>query len=231
MENIAIIPARGGSKRLPKKNYNIFYGKPLFMYSYEHAIRSKLFDKVIISTESTDILKIMQDNGIYQDYERPANLARDNSSLIDVCNDVINFYGSNNYDNICLIWATSPLIDENDLIRSYKKLRENDIDGVVACTEYTHANDLLYMDSNEFIKPLIPYNEYEKKYYNKKILFDCGAFSWIKTNNFLNEQNWVANNSMPYILPYYKGVDLDTKEDLELLEFYFEKYAKKKKTK
>ena len=62
---------------------------------------------------------------------------------------------------------------------------------------------------------------------SKKILFDCGAFSWIKVKTFFSERNWVAKKAMAYILPYYKGVDLDTKEDLELLSFYYKKYVLK----
>ena len=225
MKNIAIIPARGGSKRLPKKNYELFFGKPLFLYSYEHAIKSKLFDKVIVSTESNEIINLMQEYGIDQDYVRPEYLAQDNSSLIDVCIDVLKFYENKNFNNMCLLWATSPIADENDLIMSYNKLINNNIDGVVACTDYTHTCDLVVEESDNKIKPLIPYKNFRQLYDGKKILFDCGAFSWIKTKNFLKERNWVAHNSMSYVLPHYKGIDLDTKEDLELLSFYFKKYV------
>tara|TARA_B100001029_G_C14892095_1_gene356035 strand:+ start:87 stop:776 length:690 start_codon:yes stop_codon:yes gene_type:complete len=227
MKNIAIIPARGGSKRLPKKNFEKFFGKPLFLYSYESAIKSELFDKVIISTESNEILSLMKENNINDEYIRPKHLAQDDSSLIDVCIDVLNYYKNENFINMCLIWATSPIVNEEDLALSYKQLTENQVDGVVACTEYTHSSDLLVQQDDKLIKPLISYNEYNDCYASKNIFFDCGAFSWIKVEAFFSERNWVAKKAMPYILPYYKGVDLDTKGDLELLSFYYKKYVLK----
>ena len=227
MKNIAIIPARGGSKRLPKKNYDLFFGKPLFLYSYESAIKSKLFDKVVISTESSEVRKIMKDNNINDEYIRPDNLANDDSSLIDVCIDVLEFYKIEEFNNMCMIWATSPIIDENDLINSFNQFNESKVDGIVACTEYTHAHDLVVQDDDNLISPLINYNKFNELYSNKKILFDCGAFSWIKVQTFFNERNWVANKAIPYILPHYKGVDLDTVEDFELLSFYYKKYVLK----
>ena len=227
MKNIAIIPARGGSKRLPKKNFDLFFGKPLFLYSYESAIKSQLFDKVIISTESSDVRKIMNDYNINDEYVRPKNLAKDDSSLIDVCIDVLEFYKNEDFNNMCLIWATAPMIDSSDLINSFEQFSENEVDGVVACTEYTHTRDLVIQGDDKLINPLISYNDYNKLYLNKKILFDCGAFSWIKIESFFNDRNWVANKAMPYVLPHYKGVDLDTIEDLDLLNYYYKKYVLK----
>ena len=116
---------------------------------------------------------------------------------------------------------------KNDLINSFNHFNESKVDGIVACTEYTHAHDLVVQDDDNLISPLINYNKFNELYSNKKILFDCGAFSWIKVQTFFNERNWVANKAIPYILPHYKGVDLDTVEDFELLSFYYKKYVLK----
>ena len=106
----------------------------------------------------------MNDYNINDEYVRPKNLAKDDSSLIDVCIDVLEFYKNEDFNNMCLIWATAPMIDSSDLINSFEQFSENEVDGVVACTEYTHTRDLVIQGDDKLINPLISYNDY-KKYY------------------------------------------------------------------
>ena len=143
---------------------------------------------MVISTESSEVRKIMKDNNINDEYIRPDNLANDDSSLIDVCIDVLEFYRTEEFNNMCMIWATSPIIDENDLINSFNQFNESKVDGIVACTEYTHAHDLVVQDDDNLISPLINYNKFNELYSNKKILFDCGI-QLDKSSNFFNERN------------------------------------------
>jgi len=231
--NIAIIPVRTGSKRIKNKNFLDFQGFPLFYYTYLSAKKSKLFKKIIISTESEKILKIMAKLKIEQSYVRPKKLAKDSSSLDDVCMHALNFYEKKlkvRFDNICLLWATSPLRDYNDINSSFRLLHQNKlIDCVVGCGKYNYS-PLCALTTNKknIIKQISP-KLFWLSSQNQPITFaDCGSFSWFRRSAFKKEKSWLPKKSSYYLLDHYKTVDLDDMNDLELLKFYFKKYFNKK---
>ena len=110
---LAIIPARGGSKRIPQKNIKSFHGKPLILYSIEKAILSKLFDKIIISTDDDEIIKTVSGYDVEIPFKRPKELSDDYTKTDDVINHAIEYLESKGeqYDCICVIYATAPLMD------------------------------------------------------------------------------------------------------------------------
>jgi len=125
---IAIIPARGGSKRIPKKNIKDFFGKPLITYSIETALASNLFEKVVVSTDDEDIARIAQKYGAVVPFIRPKELSDDFTGTGDVVQHTIEYLQSQGekYDYICTIYATAPLLQKEYLIDGYQQLKKSD---------------------------------------------------------------------------------------------------------
>jgi len=137
--NIAIIPARGGSKRIPKKNIKHFLGKPIIAYSIEAALQSNLFDEVMVSTDDMEIAEIAQKYGAKVPFLRTKKTADDYATITDVIIEVLANYQQQNivYDHVCCLLATAPFVTENDLIDSYKKLNSNNFDAVFPVVRYS----------------------------------------------------------------------------------------------
>ena len=123
MKTIAIIPARGGSKRIPRKNIKNFHGKPLIAYSIEVALKSGLFDKVVVSTDDEEIADIAQKYGATVPFLRPKELSDDFTGTGEVINHTIEYLNQNGeeLDFICTIYATAPFLNEKYLIEGFKK--------------------------------------------------------------------------------------------------------------
>ena len=161
MKNIAIIPVRAGSTRVKKKNLLDFFGKPMFVHTVHHAMNSKVFEKIVVSTESEEVLDICNQYSIDTDYVRPDILSGGDVSLDDVCCDVLKFYKDKNivFDNMCLLWATSPMRDDIDIVNSLNILKENykNTDAVVAVTEYySPPYCATIQDKNKMLQPIMP---------------------------------------------------------------------------
>lgn len=228
MKNIAIIPVRAGSTRVKQKNFLDFFGKPLFVYTYEHALNSNLFDKIVISTESLEVLNICKKYNIETEYLRPEHLADGDVSLDDVCMDVLNFYKQKDtyFDHMALLWATSPMRDDHDIKNAYALLISDPIaDAVIAVTKYYFSPYCATnLNQQGLLEPILPDMFWMGSHAWPETYVDCGSMSWVKVNIFENEKTWMPKNSKPYPMPRYKSVDLDTEEDLELLKLYFAKY-------
>lgn len=231
MKSIAIIPVRAGSTRVKKKNFLDFYGKPLFVYTYEHAKNSNLFEKIVISTESKEVLDICEKYDIEVEYTRPEKLADGSISLDDVCLDVLSFYKEKGlvFDHMCLLWATAPMRDDNDIKNAFALLTSDHIaNAVIAVTKYYFSPYCaVTSNSDGTMNPVMPEQFWLGSHAWPETLVDCGSMSWVNVNVFEKEKSWMPTNSKPYIMPRYKCVDLDTEEDLELLRMYFEKYCLK----
>ncbi len=228
MKNIAIIPVRMGSTRVKRKNAIDFLGKPLFYYTYLSAKKTKLFDEIVISTESKEVLNMCRELGIDVGYLRPAALADGSITLADVCKDVLDYFMNKNkvFDNLCLLWATSPLRDHTDIVNSYEILKSDGaIEGVVGVTEYGHSPYCALTENlNGYVEPVMAEEFWKGSEGWPKTFVDCGSIAWVKMNAFQLQKTWLPRLTKAYVMPRYKGVDLDTPDDLELLRLYFEKY-------
>ena len=133
---VAIIPDRGGSKRIPRKNIKDFHGKPLIAYSIEVALKSKLFEKVIVSTDDEEIAKIAHEYGAVVPFMRPRGLSDDFIGTGAVVNHALEYLKSlgENYDFVCTIYATAPFLDEKYLIEGFEKLKNSNAKNAFSCT-------------------------------------------------------------------------------------------------
>lgn len=223
-ENIAIIPVRTGSKRLPEKNILDFFGKPMFMHTVEAAVTSGLFDEIHVSTESQAVADICKSNGVSVKFLRPEELARDDATLESVCAHVLDKFLSDYekaFNNFCLLWATAPLRASSDIINSYKLLEEG-CDCVVSVTDY----DLPVYCSQQvgddgFLTPNFPDMFWLPGQEMPRVFCDNGALSWCRVGAFRREGVWMPKKSKPYYMSKSVSVDIDTQADLDLARYLF----------
>lgn len=222
--NIAIIPVRTGSKRLPNKNTLDFFGKPMFMHTVEAAKKSGLFDEIHVSTESQEVVEICVENDLSVRFLRDQNLANDEASLESVCLFVLDKYKNQydlEFDNFCLLWATAPLRTSKDVIQSYELMTE-EVDAIVSATTYDLpvfcAQEI---DSDGFIVPIFPDMFWLPSQKMPKVYCDNGALCWVRVGAFRNEGIWMPKKSKPYIMDKSRSVDIDTKEDLNMAKYLY----------
>ena len=157
MNNIAIIPARGGSKRIPKKNIKDFLGKPIIAYSIEAAIKSELFDIIMVSTDDVEIAEIAERYGAKVPFFRSGKNSNDDAPLADVVEEVIKYYKkTTNFDNACCILSTAPFITVNNLRKGLELLKAKKFDSVRPVVRFSYPiQKALKLESNcvEFLFP------------------------------------------------------------------------------
>lgn len=222
---LAIIPARGGSKRLPKKNILDLNGKPLISWSIEAGIKSKYIDKVIVTSDCDEILNISQKYKI-DIIKRPDKLANDTATSFDAIEHAIN--NTKKYDYIVLLQATSPLRNEKHINESIEILKKKDADAVISVCEMDHSpllsNTLLEDRSmNNFLSEevLTQRSQDLEKYFRLN-----GAIYICKTDKLLEEKSFfLKNNIFAYIMNKEYSVDIDEKIDFEIAELLMHKAA------
>ena len=227
---LAIIPARMGSKRLKKKNIKLLDGKPLFIHSVEQAKKSKIFNEIHVSSESNTVINICKKYKCNPQFRRPKKFASDNSSLEDVCKYVVNEYAKKNifFDIICIIWATSPLRNVDDLRKSFKIIRKKNINAVVSVTSYDlpfHCGQIL--DKKNKLEMVFPSLMWLPTSKAPKAVCDNGSFVFVRTNAFLKYKSWMPPKTYGYEMPKSRSVDLDTKEDWNYLEYLYKRRTTK----
>ena len=227
---LAVIPARGGSKRIPRKNIRIFHGKPIIAYSINAAIESNFFDKIIVSTDDKEIASIAESFGAEVPYLRPPEISDDYANTIDVINHSINWFLEKKqvYEDICCIYPCAPFITPEDLRNGYKMIQHKDVNFSFAAVEFPISIDRALEINKDGYSVLL--NE-EKKYLRsqdaKKSYHDAGQFYWGKKDCFLNKLSILSSKSKPIILPRERAQDIDTFEDWNLAEIQFLNLIKK----
>jgi pseudaminic acid cytidylyltransferase len=220
--NIAIIPARGGSKRIPRKNIKNFNGKPIIAYPIEIALNSKLFEKVIVSTNDNEIADIARHYGAEIPFKRPCDISNDYATTAAVIQHAIAFFQEKKIpvNNICCIYPTTPFLKEQYLQDGYKLLNE-ETNYVFSATEYAYpVNRAFKITDNHKIEMLWPEN-YEKRSQDlNKVYHDAGMFYWGKQSAFENNIPIFSHNSTPLLLPHYVVHDIDTHDDWIRAELY-----------
>jgi len=225
--NIAIIPARGGSKRIPKKNIKDFFGKPLIAYSIEAALKTKLFAKVIVSTDDEEIAKIAKQYGAEVPFLRPKELADDFTVTGDVVNHAVDYLESigEKYEYICTIYATAPFIQEKYLIEGYEALQNNDAVNAFSCTSMPFPIQRTFkLDKNGRCKMFTPEHYLTRSQDLEEAYQDAGQFYWTNRERQLQSNNTItfSDISIPIILPRYLVQDIDTMEDFVRAELMYQ---------
>jgi len=222
--NVAIIPARNGSKRLPKKNIRDFLGKPIIAYSIETAIASKLFDMVLVSTDSEEIAAIARQYGAITPFIRPSVISDDITATSPVVEHAIQWLKSNGniINNACCIYATAPFILPEFLEKGYKILIRKSCSTVYSVTSYTFPIFRASQITNDGnLKMFWPEYELTRSQDLPEAYHDAGQFYWLNVDKFLNEKNFYTDDSWPVILPRYLVQDIDNLEDWTRAEYMY----------
>lgn len=231
---IAIIPARGGSKRIPKKNVKDFFGKPLIAYSIEVALASKLFEKVIVTTDDNNIASIAKKYGAEVPFIRPKELSDDFTGTADVVNHAVDYLESlgEHYEYICTIYATAPFLQVQYLIEAYEALQKSDAVNAFSCTSMPFPIQRTFkLDKNGRCEMFRPEHYMTRSQDLEEAYQDAGQFYWTNRERQLESDNTVvfSDISIPIILPRHLVQDIDTLEDWQRAEYMYEAIQRSKK--
>lgn len=230
---IAIIPARGGSKRIPKKNIKDFFGKPLIAYSIEVALRSKLFQKVIVSTDDEEIASVAKSYGADVPFIRPKELSDDYTGTQDVVDHAIEYLESQgeSYECICTIYATAPFLQEKYLVEGYEKLKNSDAINAFSVTSMPSPIQRAFKITQDNRCEMFHPEHYMSRSQDlEEAYHDAGQFYWTNRQRQKNYSKSVmfSEISIPIVLPRYLVQDIDTLEDWTRAEFMYEALKRSK---
>jgi pseudaminic acid cytidylyltransferase len=228
--NLAIIPARGGSKRIPGKNIKLFFGKPIIAYSIEAALVSGLFDEVMVSTDNQEIAAIAQNYGAKVPFIRSFKNSDDNAGLNEVFFEVLNYYQDQgmHFTNFCGILSTAPFIEEKYLRESFLLLNDK-VHAVIPVVKYDFPIERYLMIEDEILKVG------NKEDYNKRSqdlpnrFHDAGQFYWANCKSFLLNKGFFKLMPKAYNLNRNVFQDIDTLDDWERIEMIYQFLDIKKK--
>ena len=223
---LAVIPARGGSKRIPRKNIKMFHGQPMIAWSIQAAIDSGCFDEVWVSTDDEEIAAVAQTYGAKVPFLRPAHLSDDFATTADVMSHAVEEFGKINQvlpDYICCLYATAPFVTKADLVQGLEKIKNNsNLNYVFSATTYPfpiqRAIKLNEHDTVEMFSP---------QYFNvrsqdlEEAWHDAGQFYWGTAEAWLNKAMIFASQSSVVELPRFRVQDIDTQEDWDRAEWLF----------
>lgn len=220
MNNLAIIPARGGSKRIPRKNIKNFLEKPIIAYSIEAALESKLFDEVMVSTDDEEIAAISIQYGAKVPFLRSRENADDFAGLNSVFLEVLNYYKTEGraFSHFCGILSTAPLLRKEQLIGSHALLDEH-VGAVIPVVEYDFPIERFLTVNDAGLLNIGNPDQYRKRSQDlPDNVHDAGQFYWARFEGFLQEKGFYKLNAKPYRLDKNLFQDIDTPEDWKRVE-------------
>lgn len=218
---IAVIPARGGSKRIPGKNIKSFLGKPIIGYSIEAALGSGLFDRVVVSTDSEEIAKVAQQFGAEVPFVRPAHIADDFAPLVDVLIHALVAVQpeSSRYNWLCCLLPTAPSISSNLLVEGFRLMREKKASGALTVTSFPSSIFRAFaIGEDGCLSMLWPEHEFTRSNDLKPAYHDAGQLYWINSQQLISERKVFVKGAAPIILPRELVQDIDTPEDWTIAE-------------
>lgn len=230
MRNIAIITARGGSKRIPRKNIKEFCGKPIIAYSIEAALDSGLFDEVMVSTDDTEIAEISMKYGAKVPFYRSEATSNDFAGTSDVLHEVVAEYQKRgqHFDFMCCIYPTAPFVTGEKLRHAFQLLIDQNVDAISPVTRYSYPPQRSFVMRDNRLVPLFPDKMPYRSQDLEPIFHDVGQFYFYRMSAYLAGD---ASNSLPLELPDTEVQDIDNQEDWEIAEIKYQLMVKKMQNK
>lgn len=220
MKNLCIIPARGGSKRIPHKNVKPFMGKPILAYSIENALKTGLFDEVMVSTDDPEIIEVAKQYGASVPFVRTEKTANDFATLADVLHEVLDMYSLQNkqFENMCCMLATCPLVQVNSIKEAYEQLIHSDFVSVFPVVQFSYPIlRSLKMDENGEIQMNWPEYARTRSQDLAPSYHDSGTFYWHKINPWL--EGIVKKGGI--LIDEELVQDIDTEHDWKMAEMKY----------
>ncbi|MCG6142117.1 pseudaminic acid cytidylyltransferase [Leptospira mtsangambouensis] len=222
---LAIITARGGSKRIPRKNIKNFCGKPIIAYPINLALESKIFNNVIVSTDDLEIKKISENYGAEVPFLRSAKTSDDFATTSDVLVEVLNTYESQlgkKFDFACCIYPTSPLLKQEYLVKALDLLKSKDADSVFPIIRYSSPiQRALIENPMGFIEMIQPENMQVRSQDLQPAFFDAGQFYFFNVKSFLLKRKMWTERSVGLEISDLEAQDIDNESDWKIAELKY----------
>lgn len=220
----AIIPARGGSKRIPRKNVREFCGKPIIAWSIEAAHASGCFDRVIVSTDDDEIALVAERYGAEVPFRRPAELADDYAGTVPVIAHAIEWLESKGErpEAVCCLYATAPFVQPGDIRRGQEALDSGDVDYTFSVTSYAFPiQRALRITESHRVAMFYPEYAETRSQDLDEAWHDAGLFYWGRNEAWLTNKPIMTSEAIPITLPRERVQDIDTPEDWRRAEWLF----------
>lgn len=229
---LGVIPARGGSKGLPRKNIKDLCGKPLVAYTISAALESDLFDEVVVSTDDPEIAEVSRRYGAEVPFLRPADISGDMASSDAVVDHALHYYLEQNieFDDVCKLQPTSPLRTAKHLKESYFEFKEKKADYMVSVCKCEHTPLWsLTLDRDGYIDHFIQSRPKGARQELLEYYHLNGAIYWANVEKFLRDHTFLGDKFLAYIMDRDCSIDIDVKDDFILAEFYLSHNKKEDK--
>ncbi|MEZ4792887.1 MAG: pseudaminic acid cytidylyltransferase [Gelidibacter sp.] len=225
MRRLCIIPARGGSKRIPKKNSKDFLGKPIIVYSIEIALNSKLFDEVMVSTDDVEIAKIALEHGAKVPFVRSAENSNDYATTFAVIKEVLSFYQKNNieFTEACCLYATAPLVSVKNLKKAFSLLNGEKFSTVFPVIRFGFpVQRAVEIIDGQKMKLVFPEHELTRSQDLKPYFHDAGQFYVFNVKDVLRIEKLYTVNSGIFEIPEMEAQDIDNDVDWQMAELKYQ---------
>lgn len=224
MSSLCIIPARGGSKRIPRKNIKPFMGKPIIAYSIEAALNSGVFDEVMVSTDDEEIAGVARLFGASVPFLRSAETSNDYATTVDVLLEVVNKYKERGkvFNTICCLYSTAPFVTSERLKEASSQISDI-VDACFTIVQYSYPiQRSLRINEDYFVEMKFPEHLKTRSQDLEKVYHDAGQFYFVKTDSLINEKTVWCKKTAPLILSELEVQDLDTLTDWQLAEMKYQ---------
>ena len=220
---VAIIPARGGSKRIPRKNIRKFLGRPIIRYSIDAALEAGIFDKVMVSTEDKEIARVVASLKAQVPFLRSEKTSDDHAMLADVIEEVLLEYRKRgeDFEYFCCILATAPFIRAERLVKAMRLLKDSGADSVVPVVRYGYPIQRALKIEDNRLKMIWPENYNKRSNDLMSAYHDCGQFYCMKTESLLKQKKLFAEYTVPIEIPESETQDIDNDEDWKVAELKY----------
>lgn len=224
MSSIAIITARGGSKRIPRKNIKPFLGKPIINYSIEAAIKSGVFDVVMVSTDDEEIADIARKAGAEVPFMRSEATSNDYATTADVLLEVLDEYKKRgiSFDEMCCIYPTAPFLTEDALKIAMTSLKEKNADSVLPVVKFSFPPQRGVVMNGDYVEPKWPENMLKRSQDLEPMYHDCGQFYCLNVERFAEEKKLIMAKTVPFIQDEENVQDIDTMDDWKIAEMKYQ---------
>ncbi len=229
MANLCIIPARGGSKRIPRKNIRNFLGKPIIAYSIETALQSGLFEEVMVSTDDEEIAQVAKKYGAKVPFFRSKENSDDYATTAHVIVEVLQQYRKLGFgfEDACCLYPTAPLVKVERLIEGFTILKESKAKSTFPIVAYSPSIwRSLRQTSHEVFEMIWPEYLNSRSQDLEKAYHDAGQWYWLNAESFLKEQRIYTDNTSCIVLSEYEVQDIDTEIDWEMAKIKYQMHHK-----
>lgn len=223
MANLAIIPARGGSKRIPRKNIKSFLGKPILAYSIEATLKSGLFDEVMVSTDDDEIANTAKEYGANVPFIRSNKNANDYATLAEVILEVLESYRKKGkmFNYVLCVLPTAPFVSAKKVTDSFTVLKTNNFDTVFPVIEFSYPIQRALKFNNKNIEMVAPQYLNSRSQDLENRFHDSGQFYWLDVEKFKASKKLFSENSGAIIISELESQDIDTETDWKLAEIKY----------